>query len=285
MTMAAKSLMENPSTLQTGCVHAPVVDFMRPVLGPIMVGLMVIPMMAIGCEASAQVLAGQDRSNGQAEYSRQIRNQSASRSTPSTGRYVAATGQAFTLGRSGNLTLLRFDRSNETWVLRSSSAPRGDTLYRNDAGEQVLRVNASGGITLYSSRSPGGSPVSLATGTVPSLELQALGPVQMFNLMTRRSALISNALGRLVQINVSGNESEALCVEALIVATDTIIRIARSPTAEPYISRLRVISIVEGSRSAVTYQRGELRIVVDPSRGVAGRPSSARIIRAILPEE
>ena len=285
MTMAAKSLVENPSTLQIGCVHAPVADFMRPALGPIMVGLMVIPMMTMACEAHAQGLANQERPNGQIEYSRQIRSQTVSRSTPPAGRYVAATGQGFVLGRSGNLTLLRFERSNETWVLRASSAPRGDTLYRNDAGEQVLRVNASGGITLYSSRSPGGSPVSSAGGTAPSLELQALGPVQMFNLMTRRSALISNALGRLVQINVSGDESEALCVEALIVATDTVIRIARSPTAEPYISRLRVISIVEGTRSAVTYQRGELRIVVDPSRGVAGRPSSARIIRAIIPEE
>jgi hypothetical protein len=235
--------------------------------------------------ASAQVLTGQERGNAQVEYSRQIRSQSVTRTTPRIGRYSAATGQGFVLDQSGSQVLLRFDRSNETWVLRPSSAPRGDTIYRNDAGEQVLRVNASGGITLYSSRSPGGSPVSTESGPVPSLEPQALGPVQLFNLMTRRSGLISDAVGRLVQINVYGDESEALCVEALIVATDTVIRIARSPSAKPFLERLRVITIIEGNRSAVTYQRGELRVVVDPSRGVAGRPSSARIIRAIIPED
>ncbi|WP_406852880.1 DUF4908 domain-containing protein [Brevundimonas sp. BH3] len=232
--------------------------------------------------------SGPDRSGtrvAQIEYSRQIRSQSVTRTTPRIGRYSAATGQGFVLAHSGSQILLRFDRSNETWVLRPSSAPRGDTIYRNDAGEQVLRVNASGGITLYSSRSPGGSPVSAESGVAPNLEPQALGPVQLFNLMTRRSGLISDAVGRLVQINVYGDESEALCVEALIVATDTVIRIARSPSAKPFLDRLRVITIIEGNRSAVTYQRGELRVVVDPSRGIAGRPSSARIIRAIIPED
>ena len=235
--------------------------------------------------AEAQVLTGQERGNVQTDYSRQIRRQSVNRTTPDAGRYVAATGQGFVVDHAGSQLLLRFDRSNETWVLRASSAPRGDTIYRNDAGEQVLRVTSGGGLTLYSTRSPGGSPVSTASGPVPNLQPQALGPIQMFNLMTRRSSLISDAMGRLVQINVYGDESEALCVEALIVSTDTVIRIARSPSAKPFLDRLRVITVVEGSRSAVTYQRGELRIVVDPSRGIAGRPSSARIIRAIVPQD
>ncbi|MHC3128287.1 hypothetical protein OB03_13825 [Brevundimonas sp. GN22] len=235
--------------------------------------------------AQAQVLTGQERNNAQTDYSRQIRRQSVSRTTPAAGRYQAATGQGFVVDNAGSQLLLRFDRSNETWVLRPSSAPRGDTIYRNDAGEQVLRVTSGGGMTLYSPRSPGGSPVSMASGTVPNLQPQSLGPIQLFNLMTRRSGLISDAVGRLVQINVYGDESEALCVEALIVSTDTVIRIARSPSAKPFLERLRVITVVEGNRSAVTYSRGELRIVVDPSRGVAGRPSSARIIRAIIPQD
>ena len=283
MTFAAKLMAEKPPALATETLNVSV----RPCARVVVAGLAALPLLCAAFEASArdQVLTGQERGNVQSEYSRQIRSQSVTRTNPPPGRYVAATGQAFALGRSGNLTLLRFDRSNETWVLRSSSAPRGDTIYRNDAGEQVLRVTSSGGITLYSSRSPGGSPVSNAGGAAPNLEPQALGPVPMFNLMTRRSGLISEAVGRLVQINVHGEESEALCVEALIVTTDTVIRIARSPTAEPFLGRLRVITIIEGNRSAVTYQRGELRVVVDPSRGIAGRPSSARIIRAIIPQE
>lgn len=287
MNCVALPMTEKPSVHLPDVEQTSVGEAVRAAFGYGPAVLVFAAALAVGAPgtATAQVLTGQERNNAQADYSRQIRRQSVIRTTPNPGRYVAATGQGFVLDHAGSQLLLRFDRSNETWVLRSSSAPRGDTIYRNDAGEQVLRVNASGGITLYSTRSPGGSPVSTASGPVPSLQPQSLGPIQLFNLMTRRSSLISDAVGRLVQINVYGDESEALCVEALIVSTDTVIRIARSPSAKPFLDRLRVITVVEGNRSAVTYQRGELRIVVDPSRGVAGRPSSARIIRAIIPQD
>lgn len=241
-------------------------------------------MLAFACLAGAAEAEAQTRSNVQAEQSRVIRDQSVIRTTPRPGRYVSEAGQAFILDRAGSLTLLRFERSTETWALRPSSAPRGDTIYRNDAGDQVLRVTTGGGITVYTTRTPGGSPVSLA-GPPVSLEPPSLGPVQMFNLMTRRSGLVSEAMGRLVRINVFGEESEALCIEALIVTTDAVIRIARSPSARPFLDRLRSITIVEGARASVSYSGGDLRVVVDPKRGIAGRPSSARVIRAVIPQD
>ena len=292
MNCVAMPLAENPPVLGSGaCASgAALVHPKTRHAESLTVTLATLTLLAIltgpsQAMAATQVLTNQERGNAQVEYSRQIRNQSVTRTTPRMGRYRAANGQVFALGQAGNQLLLRFDRSNETWVLRPTSAPRGDTLYRNDAGEQFLRVNASGGITLYSRRSPGGSPVSAEDGPVPNLEPQALGPVNLLNVIMRRSLLISDTMGRLVQINLDGDQSEALCVEALMVSTDTVVRIARSPSARPFLDGLRVITIIEGNRSAVTYQRGELRIVVDPSRGVAGRPSSARIIRAIIPED
>ena len=219
-------------------------------------------MLLTACLAASPA-AAQLRSNAQAEQSRTIRDQTVTRSVPPPARYVSEAGQGFVLDRAGSLTLLRFDRSNETWALRPSSAPRGDTIYRNDAGEQVLRVTPSGG----------------------SLEPPSLGPVQMFNLMTRRSGLVSDAMGRLIRINLSGEESEALCIEALIVTTDAVVRIARSPSARPFLDRLRSITVVEGSRASVSYSQGDLRVVVDPRRGIAGRPSSARVIRAVIPQD
>ena len=288
MTCVAVPQAENPRALQAGTSTVPdaILRAQHSAVAMLSLGLCTASVLLCCAPAAhAQQTANAIRGHAHYEYERPVRPQPVTRTTPAPGRYTAATGQTFALGHSGNLLLLRFDRSNETWVLRPSSAPRGDTIYRNDAGAQVLRVTSGGGLTLYSPRSPGGSPVSSLGGTAPNLEPQSLGPVQMFNLMTRRSGLISDALGRLVQINVSGDGSEALCLEALIVATDTVIRIARSPSAKPFLDRLRVITIVEGGRSAVTYQRGELRIVVDPSRGAAGRPSSARIIRAIIPQD
>ena len=84
------------------------------------------------------------------------------RSLPPSARYIAGTGQGFTLDVTGARPLLRFDRSTEIWVLRPTPAPRGDIIYRNDNGDQVLRVTADGGLTLYTTTAPQGSPVSQA---------------------------------------------------------------------------------------------------------------------------
>ncbi|MBU2396802.1 MAG: DUF4908 domain-containing protein [Alphaproteobacteria bacterium] len=224
-----------------------------------------------------------DRANAQAEQSQSLRNRGASaRTLPPTGRYVADSGEAFILDRSGQRPLLRFDRRDETWVLRPTAAPRGDVIYRNDAGDQLLRVTPGGGMTVYTPRAPGGSPASLS-GPGQSLSPPTLGPTQLFQLMTRRSAMLSQTMGRLIEINVdTGEQAESLSVEALILSTDAVLRIARSPTARGSLDRLRSITIIEGQRASVTYARGDLRVVVAPVQGVGGRPSSARVIQAFL---
>ncbi|MBI2260182.1 MAG: DUF4908 domain-containing protein [Caulobacterales bacterium] len=238
----------------------------------------VLSLLSVASDVSAQV-----RGNAQAEQSRTLRNRPSEPALPPVGRYAADSGEGFILDRSGRHPLLRFDRRDETWVLRPSAAPRGDVIYRNDAGQQVLRVTPSGGMTVYTPRSPGGSPASYA-GPGESLSPPRLGPAQMLNLMLRRSAMVSQAVGRTVEINAdTGVESESLTVEALILSTDVVLRIARSPNGRAALNQLRRIVIVEGSRASVTYNRGELHIVVAPSQGAAGRPSSARVIRAFLP--
>ena len=245
---------------------------------------MAIALAAAALSALATTSHAQNQANAQAVQAEAMRYRNAAtpRALPPTGRYVADSGEAFILDRSGQRPLLRFDRRDETWVLRPSAAPRGDVIYRNDAGEQLLRVTPGGGMTVYTPRVPGGSPASFS-GPGQSLTPPTLGPAQMFQLMTRRSAMLSQAMGRLIEINIdTDGEAEGLAVEALILSTDSVLRIARSPTARSTLDRLRSITIVEGPRASVTYARGDLRIVVAPVQGVAGRPSSARVIQAFL---
>lgn len=239
-----------------------------------------LTLLTMPAEATAQI-----RGNAQAEQSQALRSQGGvTRALPPTGRYVADSGEAFILDRSGQRPLLRFDQREETWVLRPTAAPRGDVIYRNDAGDQILRVTPGGGMTVYTPRVPAGSPASFS-GPGQSLTPPTMGPFRLFQLMERRSAMISQALGRLVEINLTGERSEALCVEALVVTTDAVIRIARSPTARQHLSQLRSITIIEGGRTSVTYVRGQLLVVVNPDEGMAGRPSSARVIRTLLPQD
>lgn len=272
------------STVRVRTAYQPAMLVAAPRAGANAAACLIGLILAGVIGVAATSAAAQAHGNVQVEHGRTMRDQVITRTVPPPGRYVSEAGQGFVLDRSGVVTLLRFDRSTETWALRPSAAPRGDTLYRNDAGELVLRVTPGGGITVYTPRTPSGSPVSLE-GPPVSLEPPSIGPVELFRLMGRRSFMVTEALGRLVEINLVGEESEALCIEALIVTTDAVIRIARSPSARPFLDRLRSITIVEGPRASVTYSRGDLRVVVDPSRGIAGRPSSTRVIRAVLPQE
>jgi hypothetical protein len=228
----------------------------------------------VPADAQAQV-----RTNAQAEQSRSL-GRGPGRTQPETGRYVAETGESFIFDRSGPRPLFRFASRNETWALTARPAPRGDIIYRNDAGDQILRVTPDGGMTLYSMRAPNGSPASMA-GPAPALERPLLGPIQLSNLMVQRSFLMSRALGRMISVQLDGEQDEGLCTDALMVATEAVMRMAASPALRSQLNGLQTVTITEGRTSSVTYSGGELRVTVHPNQGPTGRPSSARIIQAV----
>lgn len=224
--------------------------------------------------ASAQV-----RVNAQSDVYRETSR--TSRVEPETGRYQSESGESFVFDRSGARPLFRFQTRNEVWALRANAAPRGDIIYRNDAGAQILRVTPDGGVTLYSVRAPNGSPAS-RVGAAAALERPLLGPIQLANLMYQRSSVISQALGRLVVVQLDGEQDEALCIDALMVTTDAVLRMAGSPSTRSELSRLRAVTITEGRSASVVYSNGDLRVTVQPHQGVSGRPSSTRVIRAMV---
>ncbi|CAN5248919.1 DUF4908 domain-containing protein [soil metagenome] len=239
---------------------------------------MVVPILL--CVVFQPSLASaQARSNVQAEQSRQI--QRPSRVQPETGRYQSESGESFVFDRSGPRPLFRFQSRNEVWALRANAAPRGDIIYRNDAGAQILRVTPDGGVTLYSVRAPNGSPAS-RVGPSPALERPLLGPVELARLMLQRGALLSRTLGRAIVVALDGEEDEALCIDALMVSTDAVLRMAASPTTRAQLDGLHTVTITEGRTASVVYVNGDLRVTVQPNQGVSGRPSSTRIIQAVV---
>lgn len=235
---------------------------------------MVVPLLLCAVPAAAQV-----RSNVQAEQSRQI--QRPTRVQPETGRYQSESGESFVFDRSGPRPLFRFQTRNEVWALRGNPAPRGDIIYRNDAGAQILRVTPDGGVTLYSVRAPNGSPAS-RVGPAPSLPRPLLGPVELARLMLQRGALLSRTLGRAIVVALDGEQDEALCIDALMVSTDAVLRMAGSPTTRAQLDGLHTVTITEGRAASVVYVNGDLRVTVQPNQGVTGRPSSTRVIQAVL---
>lgn len=253
----------------------------RTVTSPGLNGLACV--LVVGAILAASHAEAQAGANLQDRQSQSLRDRVFGRNLPPTGRYVSEQGVGFVLDRTaGSRPLLRFDNSAETWALQPSPAPRGDVIYRTDAGDEVLRITPDGGMTLYTTRQPQGTPVSPA-GSAEPLRPTPISPVDLARALIRQSGLAGRALGRTVVIDapdvVPG--SEAQVAETAAVAVEAIARVARAENLRGRASRIRRILILIGDRADVSMQGQTLRIVIQPARGPVGRPSSARIVRAV----
>ncbi|MDB5459645.1 MAG: hypothetical protein JWO72_1386 [Caulobacteraceae bacterium] len=205
--------------------------------------------------------------------------------TPPVARYVGADGQSFVLDRqSGPRPLLKFDDSPEVWVLEPSPAPRGDTIYRNDQGEPVLRSTRLGGLTLFSAQEPGGSPAAMAGEAEDLQSTPNLPPGVLLQRMIQASARASRAAQHLITFtapNVSP-QSAPLFADAATVAADALVRLARRADAHAFMVRLDKLVFVQGPKPDISINGPVMQVTITPGKGFAGRPSSDRFIHAAL---
>ena len=92
---------------------------------------------------------------------------------PPVARFRADNGDSFVLQRIGSNALLKFEASPEVWALNGLGGARGDTIFRNDVGDPVLRMTRLGGFTLFTPDQPNGLAVSLVGAAGP---LKTPGP-------------------------------------------------------------------------------------------------------------
>ena len=245
----------------------------------------VLTMAVLSVAATPSAAQAQTAANAQAQQAQMAQQARAARQgrvQPPTGRYVSENGERFIFDRSGSRPLFRFESRNETWVLRPSPAPRGDIIYRNDNGDQILRVTPDGGMTLYTVRAPNGTPASMS-GPAPGLALPEVTPAQLFRFSLQQSDRMSEAVGHLVYVTLDLERPghEAAVAETVSVICEAVLRLAGSSTTRSHAAGIRRINVVEGARPGATYSNGVLTVVTNPSAGAEGRPSSARIIRTI----
>lgn len=199
---------------------------------------------------------------------------------PPVARYVSQEGDGFVLDRSQPRPLLKFDDSPEVWALRPHPAPRGDVIYKNDLGEPMLRVTRLGGLTLFTPSRPGGTPAALAGGG-PILRLTPISPQSLLERLAQASAKATRAARRLIPFNADASPaSSALMADAAAVTAEAVVRMSRHPEGKSALARLRRVTLIEGRKPSAALQGGEMRITVTPAEGMAGRPSSDRILQA-----
>lgn len=208
-----------------------------------------------------------------------FRNRGVEGSSPPIARYVSEQGRIFILDRTQAVPMLKFEDSPEVWALAPNPAPRGDTIYKNDLGEPVLRVTRLGGFTLFTDQRPSGEAVSLAGGGAP-LRLAPMGPQAVFERMAQASLRASRAARRPMLFEAEATPaSSALIADAAVVTSVAIIRLSQRKDGRLLLSQFNRVRFREGEKAQATLKGGVLNIVVAPSRGLAGRPSSDRIIK------
>ncbi len=199
---------------------------------------------------------------------------------PPIARYVSEAGRVFVLDRTQSTPMLKFDDSPEVWALAPAPVPRGDVIYKNDLGEPMLRVTRLGGYTLFTDQRPSGEAVSLAGGAGP-LRLAALSPAALFERLTQASVRASRAARRAMLFEAEATpSSSALIADAATITSLAIVRLSQQADGKAMLARFNRVRFQEGKKPSAALKDGTLRIVVAPTQGLAGRPSSERVLKA-----
>lgn len=199
---------------------------------------------------------------------------------PPVARYVLEDGGAFVLDRTQGRTLLKFENSPEVWALQAQPAPRGDVIYKNDLGEPMLRATRLGGVTIFTDRRPGGSAAALAGNGAP-LRLQPMGPQALLERLAQASARSSKAAKRLIAFDADATPaSSALIADAALIASEAMVRLSRQPDGRAALANVKQVRLSEGRKPGAQLAGGVMKITVAPAQGLAGRPSSEKILAA-----
>jgi hypothetical protein len=201
---------------------------------------------------------------------------------PPVARYVSETGSSFVVDRSASSRLLlKFENSPEVWVLEGHAAPRGDTIYKNDQGEAVLRATRLGGMTVFTDEAPAGAAAALVGQTSP-LRLSRIGPAELIQHIRVAGIRAGRAAQRQISIEFDADDiSASLIADAAMAFSEAVIRIAARSDGRKILGNFSKISIATAKKPSVKVtDKKVLEIRVTPSMGLAGRPSSERIAYA-----
>lgn len=198
---------------------------------------------------------------------------------PPLARYVSDQGRVFILDRTQPVPMLKFEDSPEVWALQPAPAPRGDMIYKNDLGEPVLRATRLGGYTLFSDDRPSGEAVSLV-GAAPPLRLLGLSPQVLGERLLQASVRSGRAARRPVIFEAEATPaSAALIADAATIVSVAFLQMASSDKDRAQLAKVGRVQFMAGNTASASLVNGVLQVVVAPSRGLAGRPSSDKLER------
>jgi len=219
---------------------------------------------------------------------------------PRLARFRADTGDTFVLEVTARgPAYLKYDDSGEVWSLNPTTGSRGDTIYKNDVGEAMLRTTRLGGLTVFTQDRPSGVAAALEGGAT-DLHNMISGPIAMLRVLVQASARASQISGHRVEFeagcparskahNACPAEadlmpgSEGIFADAANLAAQAFTRVDHlGRPGHDALSRYDKVAFFNGHPPSVSVVGDEVHIVVTPELGFAGRPSSQRISQVLF---
>lgn len=203
------------------------------------------------------------------------------------GYEMGGERESFVLDLTGPQPLLRFGRTGEILVLTRSSGSGNDTIYKLENGAQVLRKSYGGGLTFFPPNAKDGAAASKEAAA------DALSPPAATAATLSVAAEVSSlrayfASGADIDFDYSSFGSirddiaRGLAADAMETATLAFERLGRSDAISARLAeRVSRVLVIIGSGPTARFKDGTLILLLDPHRGVAGRPSSHRIEQAL----
>ena len=242
--------------------------------------LLPLSLLTFGLLATAAWAQSAPPSLGEALVGRRAAAEGRPVSAP-VARYMADEGPSFILDQRTGAAFLRFDGSDEIWVLRPDHGPRGELIWRNDVGRPVLSASRLGGMTVFTQLRPGGAPVAFHA-PAEALRPAQITPQDLHQRFVEASVRATRAVGRLVRfeglMDIRPGE-EPVLADAANLASSAIVRMAARPSR--VVAQIRRVRMTRGPRANAQVSADTVIVTINPAQGVAGRPSSDRIALAI----
>lgn len=201
---------------------------------------------------------------------------------PPVARYVSDSGGGFIFDQASPQPLMKFDNSNEVWVLSPQPASRGDVIYRNDLGEPVLRVTKLGGVILFTDDAPMGAAAALsgrASSIQPPAVLSVAALFQRLALAANRASRVAQRQIEFATLQDARPETSVLIADSATLTAEAFERAARKDRS--VLAKIMRVLLAEGHKPGAQVKDGELIVTYAPGEGLAGRPSSKRILKVM----
>jgi hypothetical protein len=220
-------------------------------------------------------------------FGRHPNDSSPSAGFPTVAKYEGDNGAAFILDRTRSTSaLLQFDGDPEIWALTATPGPHGDIIYRNDLGQPMLRSTRLGGVTLFTPGRPSGMPAAFVGEGPAPRSPPVLGPDALFQLEVHAALRATRAAQHSVGFDTTEDfvtpTSEVVFAEAFLITAQAFVHVAQTTKpGESAIARITLVRFVTGHEPDAAVKGPIMRITIAPDLGVAGRPSSGRLIAVL----